>query len=155
MLSPVGAVSCRGCGPCEDDRGRAGLQHPPVRQLPGVPAEEELAEREGALHQEHHGKAPASLLEHCGSRCFSTNKKQKRGRIQLDSVLLDSCIHKHSLRMVNIRHILLVRSASRQACAECILLLPPFLMATLLQKYYNIQAVNFQKLLSRSSYSTV
>lgn len=58
----AGAVSGRCCRPREDDRRRAGLQHPPGCQFLGVLAQEELAERAGSVHQEHHGQAPASVL---------------------------------------------------------------------------------------------
>lgn len=62
MLLVVGALS--GCGrrTCEDDRRRTCVQHPPGCQLPGVAAEEELAERACPLRQEHHGQTPAPLL---------------------------------------------------------------------------------------------
>ena len=46
-----------------DGRGRAGRQHLPCRQLPRLAAEEELAERPRPLPQEHHGQAPASVLD--------------------------------------------------------------------------------------------
>lgn len=67
----VGAVS--GCGrrTREDDRGGACVQHPPGCQLPGVSAEEELAERARPLRQEHHGQTTAPLL----NDGFSVNKK--------------------------------------------------------------------------------
>lgn len=54
-----------GCGrrTREDDWGRAGVQHPPSRQLLSVAAEEELAKRACPVCQEHHGKAPAPLLK--------------------------------------------------------------------------------------------
>lgn len=69
----VGAVS--GCGrrTREDDRGGACVQHPPGCQLPGVSAEEELAERARPLRQEHHGQTTAPLLNHG----FSVNKKME------------------------------------------------------------------------------
>ena len=44
------------------ERRRPGQQHRLGHQLPGLPAEEELAERALTLHQEHHGKASADLL---------------------------------------------------------------------------------------------
>uniref|UniRef100_A0A3B3CM18 Ribosomal protein n=1 Tax=Oryzias melastigma TaxID=30732 RepID=A0A3B3CM18_ORYME len=40
----------------------ARLQHPLGSQLPGVSAEEKLAERPCPVHQEHHGQTPAPLL---------------------------------------------------------------------------------------------
>lgn len=61
VLSP-GALSGRGRGSREDDGGRTRLQHPPGHQLPGVLAEEELAECACPVHQEHHGEAPAPVL---------------------------------------------------------------------------------------------
>merc|ERR1712087_1097601 len=49
-----GAVPVNMCGPC---------QHDAFHQLPGVPAEEELAERACPVHQEHHGPRTADLLD--------------------------------------------------------------------------------------------
>lgn len=69
----VGALSGCGCRTRKDDRGGAGVQHPSGRQLPGVSAEEELAERPRSLRQEHHGQTPASLL----NDRFSVNKKNE------------------------------------------------------------------------------
>ncbi|KAK6308482.1 hypothetical protein J4Q44_G00217530 [Coregonus suidteri] len=57
-----GTVSGCGGGSHKDDRGGAGVQHPPGHQLPGLSAQEELAERTCPLHQEHHGKTSAPLL---------------------------------------------------------------------------------------------
>lgn len=70
-LCVVGALSGCGCRTREDDRGWACVQHPPGCQLPGFPAEEELAERACPLHQEHHGQTPTPLLNYI----FSVNKR--------------------------------------------------------------------------------
>ena len=52
----------RGRGQRRHGRGPAGAERAPGRQLLGVAAEEALAERALALHQEHHGTATATLL---------------------------------------------------------------------------------------------
>lgn len=72
-LSCSGSVSGCGSWSCQDDWGRAGLQHSLGCELPGVSAEEELAERQSSLHQEYHGKATAPLLETLFHN-FSINK---------------------------------------------------------------------------------
>ncbi len=42
-------------------------EQPDERQLPGVPVEEELAERRRPVPQVVHGQAPAPVLDRCGS----------------------------------------------------------------------------------------
>lgn len=62
-LRVVGALPGCSCRTREDDGGRARLQHPFGSQLPGVSAEEKLAECPCPLHQEYHGQTPAPLLK--------------------------------------------------------------------------------------------
>merc|ERR1712216_911277 len=64
MGAQEGLVPCLRCGPRGDDRAGAFRQHQRCRELPRVPPEEELAER-----QDPHGQGPAHLLNSCsGSR---------------------------------------------------------------------------------------
>ena len=58
----LGVVPQRRRWPREHDRGRAGSEHPPGRQFPGISAEKALAERPLSLHQEHNGTAPEAIL---------------------------------------------------------------------------------------------
>jgi len=51
-----GAVPRRGRRQRRDDRARDLRQHADVRQLPRLAAEEELAERQDHLRQDHHGQ---------------------------------------------------------------------------------------------------
>lgn len=53
---------CR-CGQCRHDRGRADLQYHAGYQLPGVAAEEGLAERRFVDHQGQHEPAEAPILD--------------------------------------------------------------------------------------------
>ena len=43
-------------------RGGAGPEHPLGHELPGVSAEEALAERQESAHQVHHGPCPETVL---------------------------------------------------------------------------------------------
>ena len=58
----VGVVLGRGCGQREHAAGRVVVQRQLVGQLPRLAAQEELAERALALHQEHHGTILPHLL---------------------------------------------------------------------------------------------
>ena len=49
-------------GQREHDRGGVGPEHPSGHELPGVSAEEALAEREESAHQEHHGSSAETVL---------------------------------------------------------------------------------------------
>ena len=63
MVTPgPGAVPVRGSGARGDGRGGPRPERPPGHELPGVAAEEALAEREVAAHQVHHGPRAAPLL---------------------------------------------------------------------------------------------
>ena len=62
MCLCLGIVPWCCCWPREDDATGAGIQHQPGHQLPGLTAEEELAERPCSLHQEFHGKTTTYLL---------------------------------------------------------------------------------------------
>ena len=53
--SPPGAVSCRVRRPCGDVPGGAVPEHHSGHQLPGISAQEELAECQGSVHQDNHG----------------------------------------------------------------------------------------------------
>ena len=60
-LSP--GVVFGGCGgSCWNERGQPGCQRPSCHQLPGLPAQEELAEHQGTLYKEHHGKSSPVVL---------------------------------------------------------------------------------------------
>ena len=59
-----GVVSQCPRGQREHDRGGVGPEHPSGHELPGVSAEEALAEREESAHQEHHGTSAETLLRY-------------------------------------------------------------------------------------------
>lgn len=69
-----------GCGKRDDDTGRTPVQHHTGRQLPGVAAQEELAERARALHQEQHGALSENLLSAISSFDVLTSGEIKRGK---------------------------------------------------------------------------
>ena len=52
----------RRAGSHRDDARRAGHQHTHGHQLPGLAAQEALAEREVPACEVHHGTAPAAVL---------------------------------------------------------------------------------------------
>ena len=58
-----GSLLERRRGQHRDDRGPADGEHPPGHELPGVAAQEALAEREEPPHQVHHGTGPEAVLE--------------------------------------------------------------------------------------------
>lgn len=58
----AGSVFVRVYWPREHDGGRAVHQHQLGCQLPGVPSQEELAERPRSLHQEYNGTLLQNLL---------------------------------------------------------------------------------------------
>ncbi|XBI74241.1 hypothetical protein VPH35_067819 [Triticum aestivum] len=58
-----GAVHGRRGGQPVDGGEADPAEHPDERQLPGFPAQEELAEREVPVHQEHHGEAGPCVLK--------------------------------------------------------------------------------------------
>ncbi len=62
------------------------LRRPDVRQLPGVAAEEELAERALPLHQVVHGQAPAAVLSGPAARAGGACARATRGRLQHGAV---------------------------------------------------------------------
>ena len=62
MVVIPGAVLVHLCRTLQDDPRSDLPEYFTGHQLPGVSVKEKLAEREGTLHQEYHGKICANLL---------------------------------------------------------------------------------------------